>query len=73
MVEVDMGVAHGDDLQYVFSGIWGEEAEMSPSDLKFTRTIFVPLLANFAKTRSVLNFRYFIPIFLVAPPEMFLL
>ena len=54
-----MGVAHGDDLQYVFSGIWGEEAEMSPSDLKFTRTIFVPLLANFAKTRSVLNFYFF--------------
>jgi hypothetical protein len=46
-----MGVAHGDELQYLFSGIWGEEMEMSASDTKFTRNIFTPLLANFAKTR----------------------
>ncbi len=47
-----MGVAHGDELQYIFSGIWGEEVDMSSSDLKFTRNIIMPLLANFAKTRS---------------------
>ena len=46
-----MGVAHGDDLQYIFNGIWGDELQMSPSDTKFTRNIFTPLLANFAKTR----------------------
>ena len=46
-----MGVAHGDDLQYVFQGIWGEDLEMSKSDTKFSKNIFVPLLANFAKTR----------------------
>ena len=48
--QVDMGVAHGDDLQYIFNGIWGEELQMSPSDTKFTRNIFTPLLTNFAKT-----------------------
>jgi len=48
--QVDMGVAHGDDLQYIFNGIWGEELQMSASDAKFTRNIFTPLLANFAKT-----------------------
>ena len=48
--QVDMGVAHGDDLQYIFTGIWGDELQMSPSDTKFTRNIFTPLLANFAKT-----------------------
>jgi len=48
--QVDMGVAHGDDLQYIFNGIWGDELEMSASDTKFTRNIFTPLLANFAKT-----------------------
>lgn len=48
--QVDMGVAHGDDLQYIFSGIWGDELQMSASDTKFTRNIFTPLLANFAKT-----------------------
>ena len=46
-----MGVAHGDDLQYIFANIWGEELTMSPSDTKFTRNIFAPLLTNFAKTR----------------------
>ena len=51
LLQVDMGVAHGDDLQYIFNGIWGDELQMSPSDTKFTRNIFTPLLANFAKTR----------------------
>ena len=37
VAQVDMGVAHGDDLQYIFNGIWGEELQMSPSDTKFTR------------------------------------
>jgi hypothetical protein len=46
-----MGVAHGDDLQYIFSDIWGEDLSMSPSDTKFTKNIFTPMLANFAKTR----------------------
>jgi carboxylesterase type B len=45
-----MGVAHGDDLQYIFQDVWGEDLLMSPSDTKFTRNIFTPLLANFAKT-----------------------
>jgi para-nitrobenzyl esterase len=49
--QVDMGVAHGDDLQYIFSDIWGEELTMSPSDSKFSKNIFTPLLTNFAKTR----------------------
>jgi len=48
--QVDMGVAHGDDLQYIFSDIWGEDLSMSPTDTKFTRNIFAPLLTNFAKT-----------------------
>jgi len=48
--QVDMGVAHGDDLQYIFQDIWGEELTMSPSDTKFTKNIFTPLLTNFAKT-----------------------
>jgi len=48
--QVDMGVAHGDDLQYIFSDIWGDDLSMSPTDTKFTRNIFAPLLTNFAKT-----------------------
>ena len=48
--QVDMGVAHGDDLQYIFSDIWGNDLTMSPTDTKFTRNIFAPLLTNFAKT-----------------------
>jgi len=48
--QVDMGVAHGDDLQYVFQGIWGDDLEMSHSDTKFSRNTFVPLLVNFAKS-----------------------
>jgi hypothetical protein len=49
--QVDMGIAHGDDLQYIFSDIWGEDLSMSPSDTKFSKNIFTPLLTNFAKTR----------------------
>lgn len=48
--QVDMGVAHGDDLQYIFNDVWGEDLTMSPTDVKFTRNIFAPLLTNFAKT-----------------------
>ena len=48
--QVDMGVAHGDDLQYIFSDIWGDDLSMSPTDTKFSRNIFAPLLTNFAKT-----------------------
>jgi len=48
--QVDMGVAHGDDLQYIFSDIWGDDLSMSPTDTKFSRNIFTPLLTNFAKT-----------------------
>jgi len=48
--QVDMGVAHGDDLQYIFSDIWGNDLSMSPTDTKFTRNVFAPLLTNFAKT-----------------------
>jgi hypothetical protein len=50
--QVDMGVAHGDELQYIFSGLWGDDIQMSSSDRKFTKNIFIPLLTNFAKTRS---------------------
>jgi len=49
-LQVDMGVAHGDDLQYIFSDLWGEELTMSASDTKFTRNVMAPLLTNFAKT-----------------------
>jgi carboxylesterase type B len=48
--QVDMGVAHGDDLQYIFNDIWGSELTMSPADTKFTQNVYVPLLTNFAKT-----------------------
>jgi len=48
--QVDMGVAHGDDLQYIFSDIWGDDLSMSPTDTKFTRNVFAPLLTNFAKS-----------------------
>ena len=49
--QVDMGVAHGDDLQYIFHNVWGEEHEMSSSYNKITKSIYAPLLASFAKTR----------------------
>ncbi len=48
--QVDMGVAHGDDLQYIFANVWGEEHTMSASDNKFTKNVYAPLLTNFAKT-----------------------
>ena len=48
--QVDMGVAHGDDLQYIFANVWGDELTMSASDTKFTKNVFAPLLTNFAKT-----------------------
>ena len=52
--QVDMGIAHGDDLQYIFSDIWGDDLSMSPSDTKFSKNIFTPLLTNFAKTRFLI-------------------
>lgn len=48
--QVDMGVVHGDDLQYVFQGLYGEEYPISTTDRKFSKNIFLPLLTNFAKT-----------------------
>merc|ERR1719187_1376819 len=48
--EVDMGVAHGDDMQYIFEDIWGDDLGMSPADTRFSKNIFMPLLTNFAKT-----------------------
>lgn len=48
--QVDMGVAHGDDLQYIFADIWGDELTMSSADKKFTKNVFTPMLTNFAKT-----------------------
>ena len=50
-VKLLLGVAQGDDLQYIFSDLWGDEFPMSSSDLAFSKDIFVPLLVNFAKTR----------------------
>jgi len=47
---VDMGVAHGDDMQYTFEGIWGSELTMSSADKKFITNIWTPLLTSFAKT-----------------------
>ena len=44
---VDMGVAHGDDLQYVFAGIWGSELTMSASDNKFIANVWTPLLTRY--------------------------
>jgi hypothetical protein len=48
-----MGVVHGDELQYVFSDIWGEDLSMSPADVKFSKNVFTQLLTNFAKTRYI--------------------
>lgn len=48
--QVDMGVAHGDDIQYIFNDLWGEELEMSSSDIKFSRNIYSRMMADFAKT-----------------------
>jgi len=46
----DMGVSAGDQLQYVFSNIWGDDMKMSNPDLKFIRNVWVPMITNFAKT-----------------------
>ncbi|KAI9564535.1 hypothetical protein GHT06_008274 [Daphnia sinensis] len=46
----DFGVAHGDDLQYIFSDLWGKDLLMSSDDIEFSKKVFVPLLTNFAKT-----------------------
>ena len=43
---VDMGVAHGDDMQYTFEGIWGSELTMSSADKKFITNIWTPLLTR---------------------------
>ena len=32
-----MGVVHGDELQYIFADIWGEDLSMSSADIKFTK------------------------------------
>ena len=53
-----MGVAHGDDVQYVFQHIWGQDLEMSSSDSKFSKNVYTTLLTNFAKTRSVIHKNY---------------
>jgi len=47
-----MGVGHGDDLQYMFSDVYGPDYTLSKSDRKFSKNIFVPLLTNFAKTSN---------------------
>ena len=49
--QVDMGVGHGDDLQYMFNDVYGPDYTLSKSDRKFSKNIFVPLLTNFAKSR----------------------
>ena len=43
---VDMGVAHGDDMQYLFDGIWGSELTMSSADKKFITNVWTPLLTR---------------------------
>jgi len=48
--QVDMGVGHGDDLQYMFDSVYGPDYALSKSDRKFSKNVFVPLLTNFAKT-----------------------
>lgn len=48
-----MGVVHGDELQYIFADIWGEDLSMSSADIKFTKNVFTFLLTNFAKTGLV--------------------
>jgi hypothetical protein len=55
LAEYSLGVAQGDDLQYIFNDLWGKDLPMSSDDLKFSKNIFVPLLANFAKTRYFYN------------------
>lgn len=48
--QVDMGVGHGDDLQYIFDNVYGPDYGLSKSDKKFSKNVVVPLLTNFAKT-----------------------
>lgn len=48
--QVDMGVVHGDDMQYIFNNVWGEDLPMSPADAKFQQNVFLPLLMSFSKT-----------------------
>jgi len=50
--QVDMGVGHGDDLQYMFNDVYGPDYTLSKSDRKFSKNVFVPLLTNFAKTSN---------------------
>lgn len=45
----DMGVSAGDQTQYAFAGVWGDEMTMSSADLKFIRNVWTPLITNFAK------------------------
>jgi hypothetical protein len=56
------GVAQGDDLQYIFSDLWGEDFPMSPNDILFSKEVFLPLLVNFAKTRYQAIFLFFMRI-----------
>lgn len=49
-MDILLGVAHGDDLQYIFSELWGEDLPMSETDLAFSKNVFIPLLVNFAKS-----------------------
>lgn len=48
--QVDMGIGHGDDLQYIFDGVYGSDYTLSKSDRKFSKNVVIPLLTNFAKT-----------------------
>jgi len=49
-----LDVSHGDDIQYLFSNIWGGDKDMRPShgDIQFARTVYTKLLTNFAKTHN---------------------
>jgi len=49
-----LDVSHGDDIQYLFSNIWGGDKGMKPSDadVKFAKTVYTTLLTNFAKTHN---------------------
>ncbi|KAK2724449.1 cholinesterase 1-like [Artemia franciscana] len=44
-----LGVAHGDDLQYLFNNVWSDEYSMSSDDVDFSKSIYVPLITNFLK------------------------
>jgi len=49
-MDILLGVAHGDDLQYIFSELWSEDLPMSETDLAFSKNVFIPLLVNFAQS-----------------------